>query len=69
MLSKRLTFLTVLVPLLAGGCSVTAPQSGRQASNDWTTLRDKYEDCIRDMRGDVFAERTCEAYLAPAAQR
>jgi hypothetical protein len=66
---KHVNSFMLIMPLLAGGCSVTAPQTRGQSINDWTTLKDEYEDCMRDMRGDVFAERTCEAYLAPAAQR
>jgi hypothetical protein len=66
MWSRNLTASILIAPLLAGGCSRAAlplPPTSQESA-----ALDKYEECMRDMRGDVFAERTCEAYL-DSAQR
>ena len=46
-----------------GDSSVTAGNAGAKQLPDQA---EKYQDCLREMRGDVFAERTCEVYKPSA---
>jgi hypothetical protein len=58
----------IAVALLpAGGCSTPAPSD--PASGDRRSAGEKYEECMMQMRGDVFAERTCEQYATSAERR
>jgi hypothetical protein len=61
----QMTLLSVLV--LAGcGTGISKDRAyGAESVESGGQLRttEKYADCMRDARGDVFAERTCEVYL------
>jgi hypothetical protein len=48
---------------LLAGCVVDLSQTRGQAPEEPASLVEKYEECMTDMRGDVFAERTCQVYL------
>ena len=60
--------VTLLSVLVLAGCGTGSSQDrtdGAETVESGGQLRipEKYEDCMRDARGDVFAERTCEVYL------
>ena len=56
---------------IVAGCSTsdTADSSataGKSGAKLLSNQSEKYQDCLREMRGDVFAERTCEVYKQSA---
>jgi len=58
----------VLSLLILAGCSTgytsDPPTRARNAgAKSGPQQSEKYQDCMREMRGDVFAERTCDVYL------
>lgn len=60
----------ILSALLLAGCSsADTPERVTRAQKPGPAQRpeqsEKYQDCMREMRGDVFAERTCDVYLKP----
>lgn len=63
---KRFHIVLLILPLFGGGCLGGPSQT--QVADPSTPSQgiEKYEDCMREMRGDVFAERTCEPYLESA---
>ena len=57
----------LLSTTLLCGCAATGGGSGSKPGRDagaspTSNQAEKYQDCMREMRGDVFAERTCEVY-------
>lgn len=64
----NLTQVTLLSALVLAGCGTgvskdRASGAASVESGGQPRIPEKYEDCMRDARGDVFAERTCEVHL------
>ena len=65
--ARHLTvFLTVaaLVAGCGGGAAAQkrAYRAQEEVAKERLRLVDKYQDCMKDARGDVFAERACQTY-------
>ncbi len=63
--------VALLTLLVLAGCGTDIPRERAMGpepveSGDRLRFPEKYEDCMRDARGDVFAERTCEVHLHSA---
>lgn len=64
-------FLALLSTSIFAGCSTSDTGDGSGAAGISGAKRlseqsEKYQDCTREMRGDVFAERTCDVYKQSA---
>jgi hypothetical protein len=67
MLSRHSPAWILIAMLLAGGCGTAVPT--KQPSKERSSAAEKYEECMRDMRVDLFAERICEGCLTSADSR
>lgn len=71
MKAPSLLILYVMTALIAGCGGGEAAQrraylAQEAVAEERLRLVEKYQDCMRDARGDVFAERACETYLSSA---
>ena len=66
MTMKKFDVVLLIGPFLAVGCASDFGRTRGDVSRNSVSLVEKYEDCMSDMRGDVFAERTCQVYLESA---
>lgn len=71
MRSIKLILVLALAVALAGcggggAAQKRAFRAQEAVAKERLRLVDKYQDCMRDARGDTFAERGCETYLDSA---
>jgi hypothetical protein len=71
-MNTPVSLIPILVAALIAGCGGGEAAQRRaylaqeSVAKERLRLVDKYQDCMRDARGDVFAERACETYLSSA---
>lgn len=67
-MSARLLMVLLTVAALVAGCGGGAAAQKRayraqeEVAKERLRLVEKYQDCMKDARGDVFAERACQTY-------
>ena len=67
-MSARLLMVLLTVAALVAGCGGGAAAQKRayraqeEVAKERLRLVDTYQDCMKDARGDVFAERACQTY-------
>ncbi|MFZ0788741.1 MAG: hypothetical protein WAM94_03855 [Chromatiaceae bacterium] len=64
----RLLMVFLTLAALIAGCGGGAAAQKRayraqeEVAKERLRLVEKYQDCMKDARGDVFAERACQTY-------
>jgi hypothetical protein len=71
-MNTPVSLIPILVVALIAGCGGGEAAQRRAylaqeaVAKERLRLVDKYQGCMQDARGDVFAERACETYLSSA---